>query len=352
MPLHPLWGHEEQRARVGRAAAAGRLPQFLLLTGPAGVGKQRFGLWVAQLLLCEKKGVEEPCGTCRGCHQVLEISHPDLHWIMPVNRPKAGEAGKQVEELEDALNETLAARRENPLYAPPGGMAGHFISTARLLQRRAVLTPAQGSRKVFLIAEADRLVPQESSPEAANALLKLLEEPPADTQFVLTVTDANQLLPTIRSRAVELKLNRLSQKMVEQFLEKFGPRLSPEAFRIKAQRSNGVIGQALGDGDQMARARRSAEEILEVVKGGIGQRAERALKQGAFAARGDFSATLEALAEVLADRARKAAAGGAGELAGLVRAQERVQAAREAAQGNVNPQLLLAALQNELAEAL
>ena len=153
-------------------------------------------------------------------------------------------------------------------------------------------------------------------------------------------------------RAGSRKLSRLSQKMVEQFLEKFGPKLSPEAVRIRAQRSNGVIGQALGDGDQMAQARRSAEEILEVVKGGVGQRAERALKQGAWAARGDFSATLEALAEVLADRARKAAAGGTRELAGLVRAQERVQAAREAAQGNVNPQLVLAALQNELVEAL
>jgi hypothetical protein len=113
-----------------------------------------------------------------------------------------------------------------------------------------------------------------------------------------------------------------------------------------------VIGQALWDGDQMAKARRSAEEILEATKGGAGQRAERALKQGAWAARGEFSATLEALADVLAERARKAAAGGNSELAGLVRAQERVQAAREAAQGNVNPQLLLAALQNELAEAL
>jgi DNA polymerase III subunit delta' len=352
MVLHPLWGHQEQRARVGHAAAAGRLPQFLLLTGPASVGKQRFGLWVGQLLLCETKGIEEPCGSCRACRQVLELSHPDLHWIMPVNRPKAGEAGKQVEELEDTLNETLAARRENSLYAPQGGMAGHFISTARLLQRRAALTPVQGSRKVFLIAEADRLVPQEASPEAANALLKLLEEPPTDTQFVLTVTDANQLLPTIRSRAVELKLGRLSRQMVEQFLEKFVPKFTPEEVRTRAQRSNGVIGQALWDGDQMARARRSAEEILEATKGGAGQRAERALKQGAFAARGDFSATLEAMAEVLAERAREAAAGGTSELAALVRAQERVQAAREAAQGNVNPQLLLAALQNELAEAL
>ena len=139
--------------------------------------------------------------------------------------------------------------------------------------------------------------------------------------------------------------------MVEQFLEKFGPRLSPEAVRSRAQRSNGMIGQALVEGDQMAKARRSAEEILEATKGGPAQRAERALKQGAWAARGDFSATLEAMAEVLGERARKAAAG-TGELAGLVWAQERVQAAREAAQGNVNPQLLLAALQNELAEAL
>ena len=173
MAFHPLWGHQEQRARIGRAFAMGRLPQFLLLTGPSGVGKQRFGLWVAQLLLCEKTGIEEPCGSCRACRQVLELSHPDLHWMMPVNRPKAGEAGKQVEELEESLNETLAARRESPLYATPGGMAGHFVSTARLLQRRAVLTPAQASRKVFLVAEADRLVPQEASPEAANALLKV-----------------------------------------------------------------------------------------------------------------------------------------------------------------------------------
>src|SRR6185436_14090427 len=137
---------------------------------------------------------------------------------MPVNRPKAGEAGKQVEELEDALNETLAARRENPLYAPPGGMAGHFIATARLLQRRAVLTPAQGSRKIFLIAEADRLVPQESSPEAANALLKLLEEPPADTQFVLTASDLGRVLGTIRSRSVILRVPPIGDLEVRQFL--------------------------------------------------------------------------------------------------------------------------------------
>ena len=191
MTVYPLLGHEAQRILVERAFRSGRLPQVLLLTGPPGVGKQRFGLWVGQLLLCDGPSPQGPCETCQSCRQVAVLAHPDLHWLMPVARPKAGEADKQVEELAQAVEETLAARRAEPSYNPPGGMTGHFVATARLLQRRAALTPAQGKRKVFLLAEADRLVPQEASQEAANALLELLEEPPADTQFLLTVTDPN-----------------------------------------------------------------------------------------------------------------------------------------------------------------
>lgn len=361
MSLHPLVGHEAERELILRAMAEGRLPQMILLTGPQGIGKQRFGLWVAQAVLCEA-GQGRPCGECGPCRQVAGLAHPDLHWLMPVPRPKSGESDKQVEELAETIGAVIEERRKNPLYEPPDGLAGHFVATARLLQRRAALTPVVARRKVFLVAEADRLVPQEASPEAANALLKLLEEPPADCQFLLTVVDPNRLLPTIRSRVVPLRLGRLPDEVVERFLAEHAGMAGAD-LRTRVARAGGSIGQAVAGGDEATRAGRAAEELLRAVMGGPANRAERVLKQGPWAARGDFTAMLDALAEGLAEGARSAAGRPTRTplpeplrtprpLEALLAAQARVMAAREAAQGNVNPQLLLAVLAEELAEVL
>jgi len=360
MTMHPLVGHEIERAQVLQALTENRLPQTILLVGPQGVGKQRFGLWLAQAALCEAR--DRPCGTCRACIQVLGLGHPDLHWFMPVPRPKAAEPEKQVEELAQVMGEVLAERRQRALYGPPDGLAGHFVATARLLQRHAALTPAVGPRKVFLVAEADRLVPQEANPEAANALLKLLEEPPADSLFVLTVVDPNRLLPTIRSRTVPLRLRRLPDAQVREFLGRHTGGAGAGLERRVAA-AGGSIGRALALGDEESKSSRSAEELLRAVGGGPGTRAERALKQGPWAARGDFTAMLDALAETLGEAVRAAAGAGARtalpdalgrprSVEALLAAQARVSAAREAAQGNVNPQLLLAALADDLAEVL
>jgi len=121
---------------------------------------------------------------------VLGLAHADLHWFVPIPRPKAADPAKQVEEAAEALAAAMEERRAKPLYPKPDGMAGHPISVVRLLQQRAGLTSVEGGRRVFIIGEADRLVPQESSQEAANALLKLLEEPPPGALFVLTTVDA------------------------------------------------------------------------------------------------------------------------------------------------------------------
>jgi DNA polymerase III subunit delta' len=361
MQMHPLAGHQAEKERVLRAIAEDRLPQMILVTGPPGVGKQRFGLWVAQAILCEASEAR-PCGQCRACIQVLGLGHPDLHWLMPVPRPKAAEPEKQVEELGDTIGAVLEERRKAPLYQPADGLAGHFVATARLLQRRAALTPAAGRKKVFLVAGADRLVPQEANPEAANALLKLLEEPPGDSQFLLTVVDPNRLLPTIRSRVVPLRLGRLPDSLVEQFLaERAG--LSGADLKARVGAAGGSIGRALALGEDAAKATRAADELLRAVAGGAGPGAERSLKQGPWAARGDFTAMLDSLAETLADAARVAAGQPSRRplpetltrrrsVEGLIAAQGRVQSAREAAQGNVNPQLLLAVLADDLAEVL
>jgi DNA polymerase-3 subunit delta' len=292
---------------------------------------------------------------------VLELSHPDLHWFMPVPRPKGGEADKQVEELEETISEVLAERRKDPLYSPADGLAGHFVATARLLQRRAALTPAMARKKVFLLAEADRLVPQESSPEAANALLKLLEEPPADTQLILTVVDPNRLLPTIRSRMVPLRLGRLTDKEVEGFLLQAGK--PAEEARRRAMDARGSIGRALSLGEEVAKAEKAADELLRAVASGPQGRAERAMRQGVWAARGDFTAMLDALSGNLSDAARQISGGTPRRpvpepllkprpVEALIEAQARVATARESAQGNVNPQLLLAVLLDDLAEVL
>jgi len=362
MPMHPLVGHREARHRLARAVRSDRLPQVLVVVGPAGVGKQRLALWLGQLLLCDEQG-KEPCGRCRACRQVETLTNPDLHWFVPIARPKATEPDKQIEEASETLAQVMEERRARTLYLAPDGMASHGLASVRLLQRRAVLTPVAASRKIFILGDADRLVIQESSQEAANALLKLLEEPPADSVFVLTTVDARRLLPTIRSRAVPLRLGRLSDDEVAEVLRSAG---AGEGLGTRVAGAGGSVGAALADSEAGGAAYDAAREMLESVlegRAGMPARMERALQQTPWAARGEFTAMLDALADTLGEAARAAL----GETprralpdrlrngrdpASLIRAIDRVADAREAAAGNVNPQLLLATLGEELAEVL
>lgn len=364
MPIHPLTGHRELRQTLAAALHGDRLPQLLLLAGPAGVGKQRLALWLAQLSLCTSPAGAEPCGNCQPCRLILELSHPDLHWFFPVPRPKASEPEKQIEELEATFAETLAERRTRSLYGRPDGLAGHFMATSQLVARRAALTPAMSRRKVIILAEAERLVPQAANPEAANALLKLLEEPPADTWIILTAADLSAVLPTIVSRAVPVRVAPLADADVREFVKaRVTPTPTGAALEAMVARAGGVIGRAVDPDDDAARSRAGADALLAAVAGGTGVRLERALAQGAFAARGDFTALLDALSDRLLEAARARLghlpAGGSlppalekTDAERALKALERVRAARAAAQGNVNPQLLLASLSHDLAGAL
>jgi DNA polymerase-3 subunit delta' len=363
MPLPPLTGHQKIRLRLARAVQAGTLPQVLLISGPAGVGKQRFALWLAQLVVCEKPG-EEPCGTCRHCRLVAGLSHPDVHWFVPIPRPKVSDPDKQVEEAALTIADVLEERRHQPLYRPSDGMATHGMASVRVLLRRAALTSVEGGRRVFIVGNADRLIPQESSPDAANALLKLLEEPPANSLFVLTTVEPRLLLPTIRSRAVPLRLGRLTDAEVGGFLQShLRPALSDKELSQRVRLADGSIGRALAGGNDADKAQQAAQQWLEAVLAGAGPTMERAMKQPPYAARGEFTAMLDAVAETLGEAAR----GTLGQQVRrpvpqallryrspdpLLKAMEHVADAREAAWGNVNPQILLAVLGEELAEVL
>src|SRR3954470_7001037 len=292
MPLPPVYGHDDVRRKLRSALRGGNLPQSLLLHGPAGVGKERLGLWLAQLLLCQNPTAEGgACGECQPCRFVERLEHPDVHWFFPLPRPDASTPEKLREKLEEARWAELLARRTDPFHVPAFDKApAYFMGMIQNLQRLAGVRPAMGSRKVFVVGDAEAMVPQESSPEAANAFLKLLEEPPADTTLILTSSNPGALLPTIRSRVLPVRVLRLPQPEVAAFLAKEKGMKPAEAESLAAV-SEGAIGRALrllptsGGAGVLQRQRETARSLLvaatsqnaaDRLGGGAGERPSRA----------------------------------------------------------------------------
>ena len=366
MSLVDLVGHEEVRQALARAAERDRLSQSILLHGPAGAGKERLGLWLGQLLLCAEPGPDGPCDRCHSCTLARRLEHPDLHWFFPLPRPGSMPPEKQREKLEEHRAEELALRRSDPLHRPKFDKApAYFVGAVHTLRTMAATRPAMGRRQVFVVGDAELMVPQESSQEAANAFLKLLEEPPAGTTLILTTHRPGSLLPTILSRVLGVRVPALAPDPIARFLQEHAGVESGEAER-QAARADGSLGRALdrvaesGDADAEEEARRMLVAVLDPEPV---SRLSLALAQGPFGARGeDFQQRLDALATGLRDLAAVAvggAAAGETSIAPLVerrgnrplphpanvkRALDRVDETRRLAFGNVNPQLLLAEL--------
>jgi len=345
MPLRPLYGHTALRRRFGASIRASRLPQVMLLEGPHGVGKQRLALWIAQALLCERRGeAVEPCGACHACRLVLSLSHPDVHWLIPLEIAKKGDKDKQVEIAEEALADELATRREQPLYGPASGLASHGIASVRLLSRSLRLTPTMGQWKVFIIGDADRLAVQAANPEAANALLKALEEPPADTVIILATAESRGLPATILSRVVRVRIAPVQDSVVTEFAQRELGVTSQAELEQRVRIAEGCIGRLLAtSGGRPTGTGKLADAFLGTVRQGPAARFAMALGQHPFQARGGFTALLDDLLEHLRQEARTGGNPGT-----VVAAMAHVLGARELAQGNVNPQLLSAVMADDL----
>lgn len=150
---------------------AGRLPHALLLTGPAGLGKQDFATRFSRAILCDAPLEEgSACGSCRGCMLMQAASHPDYLLVAPE------EEGKAI-----------------------------GIEAVRELARFQALKSQYGRQRVIQLQPADAL-----NPNSANALLKTLEEPAGDTILLLTTDRPMSLLPTIRSRCQQVVFNPIS----------------------------------------------------------------------------------------------------------------------------------------------
>ncbi|HET7275773.1 MAG TPA: DNA polymerase III subunit delta' C-terminal domain-containing protein [Longimicrobiaceae bacterium] len=371
MPLTSLRGHAHARSRLAAAVSRGTLAQSILLHGPAGIGKERFGHWLAQCLVCEAPAPDSmPCAKCLSCRLVDRLEHPDVHWFFPLPRPDASSPEKLRQKLEEERAAELMLRRENPLHVPSYDRApAHFLGSILNLQQIAAVRPAMGRRKVFVVGDAEAMVPQESSPEAANAFLKLLEEPPDDTTIIITSANPGALLPTIISRVFSVRLLPLETLEVEDFLRDVMELDAAAAAPIAAV-AQGAIGRALrlaptGAGPGALEIHRQAgRDLLRSALGrGAGRRLAVAHKQSPAGARGDFTAELEALASWLRDLLAVASgannqvvnADATDDLAALVQKLEirplsvgasidRVAVALDMAAGNVNPQLIIADL--------
>ena len=366
-------GHRALRTSLHRALSRGTLPATILIHGMPGCGKQSLALWMARTALCT--GDPRPCDHCRSCRLALRLQHPDIHWYFPLPRPKrASSPGKLAEALEEARHDRLAEFRLLPLR-PEGDtqVKGIYLAAVLSIRARAHKRPAMGSQQFFIIGDAEYLVPQEASPEAANALLKLLEEPPDGSRFILTSGRPGSLLDTIRSRTLPVHLPPLPVDDVAAFLqEECGA--DPATATQAATRSQGSIGAALGhldrEGVHATERARSLELLRAAAEGRRGDAYKAALTFGAGGARGllgllaalqlwirdlgavalgrdDRVVNVDEL-QFLKETARRL------ELTPdrVAAAVDRVEETRMLALGNVNPQLLISGVLLELEETL
>ena len=352
MAIVQLYGHHDVRARLADSVARGSLPSSLLLQGPRGVGKQRLALWLSQLLLCESR--QPPCDACRGCQFSRALTHPDQHWFFP--RPRLKDAD-DLQKVKTDYAEEIAERAGNDgLYELPSGMEAIYFDVVRLIVQTAALSPAIGRRKVFVVGDAERMVSQEGKEEGANAFLKLLEEPPADTTFILTSSEPGALLPTIRSRVVVTRVAPLAAEDVRKFLadpvvKKHLPEGSlPKGETERIQLAAGAPGRLLSGADWAA-AHAAALRMLDSITGKASARYEAAWSTQSKEARGSFADALDALTSLLHARARESAARGEERRAlAATRAVELVEVAKERIETNVSPQLITVNLLRDIQE--
>lgn len=353
----PLFGHSDLRAELLGSIDRSALPQSLLLHGPAGIGKQRLALWLAQRLICDAPVADGPCGTCRQCRMALDLTHPDIHWVFPQPRPKDSDYSPN-DAKEDYIEARMARAKAQGVYPPPSGSDGIFIGAVRMLLLTAALTPALARRKIIIVGDADRMVSQLGSDQAANAFLKLLEEPPNDTWIVLTSSAPGSLLPTIRSRVAPLRVRPLAPAEVRAVFahEAFAKGLKDRSIKSgddAVERAEGAPGALLSPENDAAIWTRASDIVAAATSADKARRHGVALVQGAWGARGQFSDVLDAVTLQLHHRSRDAAlAGDAEQAIRFARAVDIVEDAKTLTETNVNPALVTADMLDQLARSL
>ena len=212
MPFSTLIGNDRIRKLLARSVAEGRIGQSLLMAGPRGVGKYRFAISLAQALNCDQVRMGEACGDCIPCRKIIRNEHADVR--------------------------TILRESQDPSFKKESRSQFIKIGQVREMAQQAQFRPYEGRRRVFIIDDAEWL-----RHEAANSLLKTLEEPP-DTSLVILITSKPfSLLDTIRSRCLMLSFAPLTAAEIEQHLRT--TQTSAEEPHLRARLAGGSIGRAI-----------------------------------------------------------------------------------------------------------
>ena len=229
MQFKDIIGQSAVKRRLIEAARAGRVPHAQLFMGPTGVGKLPLAIAYAQYLNCKNRTDTDSCGVCPTCLQFARLQHPDLHFAFPIVKGDAGDT------CDDFVSTFRSALLHDPYLTLPAWYEALGVETKQgmIYEKEA----AEILRKLSLRAFGDGYktmiiwLPEKMNTACANSLLKILEEPPSGTLFLLVSDEPHLLLPTIRSRVQEvvighdpeLEAHRLQMQtdLCSQFFEDF-----------------------------------------------------------------------------------------------------------------------------------
>lgn len=218
MTFRDIIGQEQVKEHLMRLLTENKLPHAIMLCGPRGAGKLPLALAFAQALLCQHPGQDGACENCPGCRMSSLWAHPDLHFTFPVCKIKSGDHPvsddfllqwrEQIDrtpyfDTEDWLEDIKAENQQITIY----------VQESDSLQRKLALKSSQGGRKVVVIWLPERMMEQ-----TANKLLKLIEEPPHGTHFLLVSQEPDMVLGTIQSRVQRINVPPLSEDSIRQAL--------------------------------------------------------------------------------------------------------------------------------------
>jgi DNA polymerase III subunit delta' len=225
--------------RLRECVRSGHFPQSLILAGPKGAGKYTLALMLAQTVNClepiETDGLPDFCGHCKNCLRIADSANLE---------ERVAEAVAAREDMRDAdKRETRILIQTHPdvLIVPPDPPQLLIkMGQVRQVIHVAYYRPPMESKRTFTIFTSSAFMK-----EAANSLLKVLEEPPEHTSLILLTENPQELLPTIRSRSVLHRLGALPAADLEQLLAQRRPELKPKDRALAARLAEGAVGRAL-----------------------------------------------------------------------------------------------------------
>ncbi len=239
MGLQDFLGNTATITHLRESVRAGRFPHSLILAGPRGAGKYTLALMLAQAVNClkpaETDGRPDFCGVCSNCVRIAEAANLDALVDEAVS------ARDDMRDTDKRETRILIQTHPDVLVVPPDPPQLLIkLGQVRQAIHAAYYRPPVEARRAFTIFTTSAFMK-----EAANSLLKLLEEPPEHTTLILLTENPQELLPTIRSRAVVHRLGALPAADLESLLARRRPELRPQERALVARLAEGAVGRAL-----------------------------------------------------------------------------------------------------------